>query len=370
MNLSAFTRTFLIGSTLLASVAAAQKVRDTKASITDVKAQQAHNAADPALAAALSGHSCVNSPALAAPQGPMQIPHHYMHGSNGPINPQEAVATKLYNDFDARVTAGANQWLASGNEAEAKCALAQLDQWAQARALLDYDPKEYSQSWFQVEWTLSSLGIANSVLVNDTRLDQAQQKRVNDWLRDVAHKMMQTDKPNGNNHHYWRALAAIGVGVSTGDNGLFAQGVQAYKEGIAEIDQRGALPQEMARHENAIHYQGFALEPLVVIAEFAQRQGVDLYGYEQHGRTIRDAILFYANATADFSLVKPYTSDEQKGGFGPGTFAPEAFYVARFGSQGLPEKLAAAPAQHTWQPWIGGDPVIYLAEHHAVAAQR
>ena len=363
MTVPAFARTVLIGSTLLASVAAAQTVRDTKASLTDVKAQQAHNVADPSIGSVLAGHSCVNSPALTAPQGPMQIPHHYLHGSNGPTNPDEAAATKLYNDFDNRVTAGANQWLATGNEAEARCAMAQLDQWAQAQALLDYDPKAYSQSWFQVEWTLSSLGIANSILVNDSKLDQAQQKRVNGWLRAVAHKMMETDKPNGNNHHYWRGLAAVSVGVSTGDNGLFAQGVQAYKEAIAEIDERGAFPQEMRRHENAIHYQGFALEPLLPLAEFAAHQGIDLYGYAQHGRTIRDAVVFFANAVADPALVKPYTADVQKADFGPGTFAAEAFYVARFGTAGLPANLADVLDRHTWQPWIGGDPVVFLAGH-------
>ena len=370
MTVSSFARTVLVGSTLLASAAVAQSVRDTKASITDVRAQQAHNRKDPAVAAAIAGHSCVNSSPLTPPPGPMQIPHHYMHGSNGPINPAEGEATRLYNAFESRVTAGANQWLATGSEAEAQCALAQLDQWAQARAMLDYDPKAWSQSWFQVEWTLSSLGIANSVLVNDTRLDRAQQQRVNLWLRDVAHKMMSADKPNGNNHHYWRGLAAVGVGVSTGDNGLFAQGVQAYKEGIAEIDERGAFPQEMARHENAIHYQGFALEPLVLLAEFAARQGVDLYGYAQHGRTLRDAIVFFANATADPSLVKSYTADAQKLGFGPGTFAAEAFYVARFGTQGLPAGLVDAPTQSTWQTRLGGNPVIFLPRHPPAGGQH
>ena len=363
MTLSFFARTLLVGSTLFASVSGAQNVRDTRASIADVKAQQAHNRADSSVAAPLSGHSCVKSPAVAAPQGPMQIPHHYLQGSNGPTNPAEAEATRMYGAFESRVAGGANQWLATGNEAEAQCALAQLDSWAQARTLLDYDPKAYSQSWFQVEWTLSSIGISNSVLVNDAKLDQAAQRRVNLWLRDVARKMMATDKPNGNNHHYWRGLAVVAVGVSTGDDELFARGVQAYKEGIAEIDERGALPQEMARHENAIHYQGFALQPLVLLAEFATRQGVDLYSYEQHGRTIRDAILFFANATADPSLVKPYTSDVQKTGFGPGTFAAEAFYVARFGAQGLPAAFAAAPAEHTWQTRLGGDPVVFLAGH-------
>jgi len=39
----------------------------------------------------------------------------------------------------------------------------------------------------------------------------------------------------------------------------------------------GAVPKEMARHEDAIHYRGFALELLVLIAEFVTRQEIPLY---------------------------------------------------------------------------------------------
>ena len=73
-----------------------------------------------------------------------------------------------------------------------------------------------------------------------------------------------------------------------------------------EIDPVGAFPREMARHENAIHYQGFALASLVLIAEFASRQDFDLYAYNSHHRTLRDAILFYGRAVADPTLVTPY----------------------------------------------------------------
>jgi len=53
--------------------------------------------------------------------------------------------------------------------------------------------------------------------------------------------------------------------------------VQAYKDGVDEIDQRGAFPKEMARADRAIHYQSFALQALVTLAGFAERQGVPLY---------------------------------------------------------------------------------------------
>ena len=80
----------------------------------------------------------------------------------------------------------------------------------------------------------------------------------------------------------------------------------------------------------------------MTIAQFAARQGCDLYGYEAHGRTLRDAILFFGRAVDDPGLVKPYTLDAQSTHFGLGDFAPFAFYAARFGPDGLPSSIGNA----------------------------
>lgn len=341
----------------------AQSVKDSHASVVNVAARQAALKAttDPLLLAAIKSlPSCVNSPAVPAPTGVMDIPHHYMSGSNGPVNPAEAVATRVYAEFERRVTAGANQYLATGSHAESACALAQLDDWAKARALLNYDPKDSSQAWFQVEWTLGSAGIADSVLVNDATLDAPQQKRVTAWLDTAAHKNISFEKPTDsfNNHHYWRALAATAIGVTAADDALFRFGIQAYVNAIAEIDGRGAFPKEMARHENAIHYQGFALAPLVLIAEFVTRQGYPIYGYKANGHTLRDAIVFFGRAVDDPSLVKPYTSDEQATHFGAGDFAAFAFYVARFGPDNLPAGILDVLTRPSFNTRIGGSTAL------------
>jgi poly(beta-D-mannuronate) lyase len=274
----------------------------------------------------------------------MIIPRHYLSDSSGPINPAEAAATRVYGDFEHRITAGVAKYLATGSHAESSSALDQLDAWAGAGALLNYSREESSQAWYQVEWTLSSAGIADSVLVNDATLDPAEQKRVTAWLVAACRKVLGFEKPGDtqNNHFYWRGVAAISIGVTASDDALFLHGIDAYKQAIAEIDPNGALPKEMARHENAIHYQCFALQPLVTIAQFATRQGYDLYAYADHGRTLRDAILFFGRAVDDPGLVRPYTSDPQSVHFSSGDFAPFAFYASRFGTDGLPPSIVAA----------------------------
>jgi poly(beta-D-mannuronate) lyase len=286
----------------------------------------------------------------------MDIPHHYLSGSSGPINPAEAIATRPYTDFEHRITAGMNQYVATRNHSEA-----QLDTWAQANALLDYPPR--SQSWYQVEWTLGSAAITTSVLVNDSTLDPAQLHRVIAWLDAVSRKDLTFERPEDmNNHHYWRALAATATGVVASDDTLFHYGIQAYKDAIAEIDPAGAFPREMARHENAIHYQGFALTPLILIAQFASRQNIDLYTYSSHHRTLRDAIVFYGRAIADPALIKPYTNDAQKLDVSPNDFAAFNFYAARFPAQTLPPSMTTALQQPTTETRIGGNTTILAAK--------
>ena len=331
-----------------------------RASFLDVPARQTtlSSTTNPLLLAAIKSlPSCVATPVVPAPPSPMDIPHHYMSRSSGPINPAEAIATRPYADFEHRITEGMNQYLATGNHTEAHCALAQIDTWAQAQALLDYEPR--SQSWYQVEWTLGSAAITTSVLVNDPTLDPAQLHRVITWLDVVSRKDLTFERPEDmNNHHYWRALAATATGVVASDDKLFHFGIDAYKDAIKEIDPAGAFPREMARHENAIHYQGFALRPLILIAEFASRQNIDLYAHHSHHRTLRDAILFYGRAVADPSLVKPYTSDAQKVDFHPNDFAAFNFYDARFTTDGLPPSITDALQQPITETRIGGNTTV------------
>ena len=297
--------------------AIAQKVSDQKASLVDVGERRAllTHTTDPRIRAALSSMDrCVALPFVAPPAGRMIIPPHYISGGHGPINPEEEKVTHTYNAYERRVTAGMNQWIATADPKEAQCAQAQIDAWAQAGTLLDYDPKQSSQAWFQVEWTLSSTAISESVLLNEPTLDSAVVKRDLLWMDRVAHKTVEFDKAGTqkNNHHYWRGLAATATGVICKDNDLFAWGVGVYKQAIDEIDANGAFPQEMARHERAIHYQSFALQPLAPLASLAERQHLPLFEYASpSGKSIGDAVDFLGKAVADPGIVKRYASEDQ-----------------------------------------------------------
>lgn len=353
-----------------ACVAHAQHVSNPKASYIDVAARRAalsHNH-DPRIAKAIASlKSCVQLPAIPPPAGRMIIPPHYFGGGHGPINPAEAVATRPYNEAERRVTSGMNQWLATGSKEEASCAQAQIDAWAQAGALLDYDPKESSQAWYQVEWTLSSLAISESVLVNEPSLNPAVVQRDIAWMNKVAHRTVAFDQAGKqtNNHHYWRGLAAVATGVLSSDDELFDWGVGVYKQAIGEIDQRGALPQEMARHERAIHYQAFALQPLIPLAAFAQRQQVALFQYRSpSGKAIADAVRFLGEAMANPEIVKAYTPDAQLLKDGPDFLAAIELYGSSAGVASLPPAIRKGLEQPTDATRIGGSLTVIAGTSH------
>jgi poly(beta-D-mannuronate) lyase len=350
---------------LVATSALAQKVSNPKASYIDVQQRHAQLASttDPRTKSAIASlNSCTALPVIQPPTGRMIIPPHYISGGHGPVNPAEAPATRPYNNFEHRVTAGMNQWLVTSSKEEAQCAQQQIDLWAQAGTLLDYDSKESSQAWFQVEWTLSSIAISESVLLNEPSLDQAVIKRDIQWMNKVAHRTVDFDKAGKqtNNHHYWRGLAAVSTGVISSDNDLFSWGVSVFKQGIDELDQRGALPQEMARHERAIHYQSFALQPLIPLAEFAERQHVPLYAYKSPtGHTVKEAVNFLGAALANPDIIKNYTPDTQmideKGG---DFFSFAEFYSHHVSPADIPATILDGLKKPTFATRIGGSTTV------------
>ncbi|HUB17102.1 MAG TPA: alginate lyase family protein [Acidobacteriaceae bacterium] len=343
------------------------RIVNPSASFLDVAARRAAlaTATNPRVLLALkSGHGCTNAEQPDPPVGRMVIPHHYLSGSNGPINPEEARATVPYQKLEEAVTDGAGRYVVTGDSAEAACVASLLMRWAAARALLHYSYRESSQAWYQVEWTLSSVSLGWSVVESDPAISADQRREILQWMHDVTEYMFEQDPhpdepERENNHAYWRALCAASVGIMTDDNKLYRRALEQYVRAIGQMNSDGSLPLEMKRHENALHYQSFALTPLVMIAELAARQGVDLYSVRVNGHTIADAVDFLVRASANPDLMKRYASEEQ-------TFS-------LFSGKKPPAWLEYWAARHPGKPWdslltqplsdstIGGNATLYAA---------
>jgi poly(beta-D-mannuronate) lyase len=296
-------------------------VKDPNASFLDVAARRLvlKNTQNPLLRDEIANlKGCVGTPFPAPPPHGQDIPSRYKSGSHGELNPVEHQLSEPYYKIQQIAAQGADKYLATGDPAEANCVIQALLPWVQDKAaLLDYNSKDDMVVWFQSTWTVASLSLSVSIIRSEPKLDTADRDRVIAWLHNAALKAVSESRgpssgTSTNNHFFWRGLAATAAGVISGDSKLFAQGVRTYATAVGEMNDQGAFPDEMARHELAMHYQAFAIEPLVMIAELAYRQGLNIYTLQENGHRLSDAVNFLARALADPSIVKKYTPETQQ----------------------------------------------------------
>ena len=275
----------------------------------------------------------------------MVIPPRYASGNHGPVNPAYETTVKLYRDFENTAASLGNLYVATGEAGMRVCLLTHLGRWADANALTGYTvstaPGVSNQPWYQAEWSASAAALALSQVVREPSLEPAAVDRVIAWLHRVSLK--QTSYPGGentccNNHAYWRGLHATMVGVLANDQELFRWGLGRYALAIDQIAEDGSLPLEVARHEQALHYQNYALLPLMVIAEIAAQQGIDLYGYKANDRDLHAAVGYLSvpcllPATASASMARQTRSEGVCAGAGDQAWAE--IYRARFGRDPL-----------------------------------
>ncbi len=156
-----------------------------------------------------------------------------------------------------------------------------------------------------------------------SRPQPAERDEIIAWLHQAVEKLVSAETgpyTNRNNHAFWRGLAATATGVISNDDKLFQLGLATYATAVGEIADDGSFPLEMQRHELALHCQAFAIQPLVMIAQLALRQGYNLYPLTEDKHQLRDAVDFLNRAIADPALVKKYASEPQAMDFDPGTF--------------------------------------------------
>jgi len=122
------------------------------------------------------------------------------------------------------------------------------------------------------------------------------------------------------------------------------------------------------RHENATHYQGFALQPLVLIAEFVTRQGIGIYAYKANGHTLRDAIVFSAVP----STIQPHQALHLRCPIQPlWSRRLRGFRLlhARFGADGCPRQSSMRSSIHH-RHRIGGNTTILATEQKQSTQQK
>lgn len=255
----------------------------------------------------------------------------------------------------------ADDYLAKGSRAAALCVYSLLDAAAKAGAWAGTMP--HNQGVYDQNWMLSGTAIPYLKVRNSGVGTPEQDAEIQKWFKVVATQVKDyfDDKrthPNSdawNNHEYWAGLALAAQGIAGNDKGDFKWGMAAYSQGMDLIEPDGSLTAEMNRAGMALHYQIYALGPLVMLAELGEANGIDMYS--QKKGAIHRLVDFDVAGMKDPTIIAKRMGVQQNvslpfSGQEIGWAVP---YVKRFPNAQLSEWIAAAPWVGFWQ-WGGAPP--------------
>jgi len=235
--------------------------------------------------------------------------------------------------FSNEIVKRANHFV-EGDEtgkADAACALAWLDSWARGGAFLGAVNR---QGQSVRKWELATFATTFIKIANAPDLDPEQRERVRDWIHAVAIEA-QRDFSTGtelrsrqNNHLYWAAWGVTAAGIATGDRTLFDWGIDKYRFAIREIQDDGTLKLELDRRTRAAIYHMYALQPLIMIAEAGEVNGIPLYA--EDGGRLQKLIDLNIAALDDISVIGRLNGFDQENLYTESVLSWIEPYYARF----------------------------------------
>ena len=256
------------------------------------------------------------------------------------------------------IVAAADTFRTTGSRAAAQCVvdralgLAQNDSFA--------GKMSSNQAYYVQGWVAGAIAIAY-LKVRATHLaTPAQEKLIAAWLLSIDNQTRDYYNRHAkggdgkNNHFYWAGVQSSATGIVANDRAAFDWGINTYKNGVGQIRPDGTLPHEMERGTRALHYHLYALAPLVLLAEFGESNGDDLYALD-HGAIHKLAKIsidglvdptLFAKATGVQQEIAKVPSGDQIG------WAPP--YQRRFPNPTLARFIAGAPSLSVY--YLGGLP--------------
>jgi poly(beta-D-mannuronate) lyase len=258
------------------------------------------------------------------------------------------------------VVAAADAYRTKGSRQAAECALKLIDAMAQQHSLTG--KMSSNQAYYVQGWVVGAIAIGY-LKIRDAHLTTPEQaKSIAEWLVSVGEETKGYFDPRRaketsdarNNHSYWAGVEMAAIGVAANNRADFDWAVAAYDAGVSQIRPDGTLPLEMARGQRALHYHLYALAPLVMIAEFGEANGMDLYAHSDGSiHKLADASIaglsnpeFFTKATGVQQEVPTRPSGDQIG------WAPP--YEHRFPNPQLAKYIANAPSLSVY--YLGGLP--------------
>lgn len=193
--------------------------------------------------------------------------------------------------------------------ARALCTAKWLASWAEGDAFSELKTK---QSMLGMGPILSAVALDYLQIREDYTIPGDMHDEIKSWLaklarRQVAYFDANEEAPSSHaNHRYWNGLGVAAAGIASDDTNLFEWGIESARIGIKQITPQGILPLELKRAGKARDYHLYAVAPLVMLAEMAERNGTYLY-QEENGaihRLVRTVLTSLTDPTLMESLTE------------------------------------------------------------------
>jgi poly(beta-D-mannuronate) lyase len=235
------------------------------------------------------------------------------HSIADPILQQEhQESVSGIEDFSRAVVKAADTFRTKGSRAAAECVVSLLESAANQGALagtMNGHQAVYTQGSNLGAWAIAYLKVRGGGVASPE-----QNKKITAWLkklaksnRDYYNFRRSRRRPNDGSSHllYWAGFEVAATAIANDDHGLFRWAMDAYKQGVGDIREDGSLPMEMERGQLSLNSHLRALAALVMLAEFGEVNGIDLYA--EHDSAITRLIAFCVTGLEDPSSVEQET---------------------------------------------------------------
>ncbi|WP_376088584.1 alginate lyase family protein [Roseomonas sp. CCTCC AB2023176] len=248
-----------------------------------------------------------------------------------------------------------------GEAGAVACVLETLDAWARTGALLGGFNLQGS---YHRKWTLAGAALAFVAVAEAPGLDPLKRGRTARWLREVALAVRpRYDRISAalindtrNNHAAWAGLAIAAAGVAAGDRALLDWGIARLRAQLVQVDERGALPQELARGAMALHYHLFALEPIAALSRLAAANGIAMSDDETAALTrLRRFVLAAAEDPSRMAAVAGIAQDDPFLRGRTPLVQAAGLEVLQSADPDPAAEPALAPHRPYRSAWLGGD---------------
>jgi poly(beta-D-mannuronate) lyase len=234
----------------------------------------------------------------------------------------------------------------------AHCALDWMQAWAAGNGWLG--KMSTKQAEYQRKWDLAGVALAYLKVRRFATPDQRQV--IEPWLQrwaDAAHAFFNDRGHTRNNHWYWLGLGETAVGLATDSPRHWDIGRGIMSDAARDIAADGTLPAELARKRRALHYHGFSLMPLVIMAELAAKKGEDWYA-------MNSGALHKLVAITNDGLQSPALFDRLAGARQEQPVNAHAGWLQAYQKR-FPDRLKGTqPRVASSHRWLGGNVEVLL----------